>query len=121
MTPDQTEISLTLGWPPSVNRYWRNVGHRVLISKAGRAYRLQTMERVQAARAAVRLPGRLSVHILAYPPDRRKRDLDNVLKSLLDALQHGGVYQDDSQIDRIEITRGPVGQGEVEVTITCRL
>jgi hypothetical protein len=27
------------------------------------------------------------------PPDRRRRDIDNVQKPLLDALQHGGAYR----------------------------
>jgi crossover junction endodeoxyribonuclease RusA len=41
-------------------------------------------------------------------PDRYRRDLDNVCKAMLDALGHAGVYQDDSQIDRLEIVRGAV-------------
>ena len=54
---------------------------------------------------------RLSVLINAYPPDRRKRDLDNILKSLLDALQHARVYPDDSQIDRLTIIRNEALEG----------
>jgi crossover junction endodeoxyribonuclease RusA len=60
---------------------------------------------------------RLSVSILAYPPDRRKRDLDNVLKSLLDALMHAGVYSDDSQIDKLTISRNKPLDGRVIVSI----
>ena len=33
------------------------------------------------------------------------------MKALLDALGHGGVYEDDGQIDRLEIERGPVVPG----------
>jgi len=40
----------------------------------------------------------------AFPPDRRRRDLDNLLKSVLDALEHAGLYADDSQIDLL-VTR----------------
>ena len=32
-------------------------------------------------------------------------------KALLDALEHGGVYADDGQIDRLEVERGPVTPG----------
>ena len=42
--------------------------------------------------------GRLGARVDVYPPDRRKRDLDNVLKAIFDALTHAGVYVDDSQI-----------------------
>lgn len=40
----------------------------------------------------------------AFPPDRRRRDLDNLQKPTLDAMQHAGVYEDDSQVDLL-ITR----------------
>jgi crossover junction endodeoxyribonuclease RusA len=43
--------------------------------------------------------------------DRRRRDLDNVQKALLDALEHGGVYRDDAQIDLLVVERGPVTPG----------
>jgi crossover junction endodeoxyribonuclease RusA len=33
-----------------------------------------------------------------HPPDNRRRDADNVQKSVLDALQHAGVFWDDSQV-----------------------
>ena len=60
---------------------------------------------------------RLIVTIEAYPPDKRKRDLDNILKSLLDALQHAGMYPDDSQIDVLSIARKTTFKGIVRVTI----
>lgn len=60
---------------------------------------------------------RLSLSILAYPPDRRKRDLDNILKSLLDALMHARVYSDDSQIDRLSIMRNSALDGVVVVSL----
>ncbi|GGK11548.1 hypothetical protein GCM10008955_00990 [Deinococcus malanensis] len=62
--------------------------------------------------------GRLSVSITVYAPDRRRRDINNMPKDVLDLLTHGGVYRDDSQIDRLVIQRGAVGAGgciEVEV------
>ncbi len=55
--------------------------------------------------------GRVSVSITVHPPDRRRRDLDNLLKGPLDALEHAGVYLDDGQIDRLEIERGDVMRG----------
>ena len=96
-------VSLQLPWPPSVNRYWRHVNGRVLISREGRAYR----KVVAAACHGVRGLGgaRLGVDVVLQPPDRRRRDIDNVLKSLLDALEHAGVYDDDGQIDRLMVHR----------------
>lgn len=100
-------IELHLPYPPSMNTYWRHVGARVLISAKGRAYRTAVHAEVldQLRRGPLRLPARLSVAILAYPPDRRARDLDNLPKAVLDALTHAGLWLDDAQIDRLLIQR----------------
>lgn len=50
-----------------------------------------------------KLTGEVSVEIDLYPPDRRRRDIDNPLKCLLDSMTHAGVYEDDSQIKDIEL------------------
>jgi len=47
----------------------------------------------------------------AFPPDRRRRDLDNLQKSTLDALEHAGLYEDDSQIDLLIARRCEVAPG----------
>jgi Holliday junction resolvase RusA-like endonuclease len=49
----------------------------------------------------VHIPGDVSVEILIIKPDRRKRDLDNLAKSILDALVLNGVIDDDSLIQKI--------------------
>ena len=43
------------------------------------------------------------MNIQLFPPDRRRRDIDNVLKPLLDALEHGKAYIDDSQIKKLGV------------------
>lgn len=113
--PSRT-LLVTLPWPPSNNTYYRRVGNRTVISARGRAYR----ETVAAMLRGVETRrGRLMVHVDAYPPDRRKRDLDNLWKGLLDALQHAGVIEDDGDIDHESIARQPRDKpGRVEVWIT---
>jgi crossover junction endodeoxyribonuclease RusA len=103
---------LFLPWPPSLNRYWRNVHGRTLISAEGRDYRGAVVTGLKRFGGAPALGAqRLSVHIIAAPPDKRRRDLDNLLKAALDALTHAGVWDDDGQIDRLLIQRGPVTPG----------
>lgn len=97
-----------LPWPPSVNTYWRHVGAKVLISAKGREYRREVEN---ALRGVAMTAGRLAVEIVAFPPDRRKRDLDNLLKAALDAVTHSGVWEDDGQIDSLSIHRGEVTEG----------
>lgn len=59
----------------------------------------------------VALEGRLAVHVALFPPDRRQRDIDNILKALLDACEHAGCYESDSQIDELHVIRQGVQQG----------
>lgn len=95
-------IELEMPYPPSVNHLWRRVGPRTLLSREGRVYR-QRVGALLAAHGIQPLAGPLTVEIEMYPPDRRRRDIDNLQKCLLDALAHGGAYQDDSQILHLEI------------------
>lgn len=115
---DDGAVVIELPYPPSANHYWRRVGDRTLISREGRKFRKRVIARL-ARRTAKPMSGRVAVHVTAHPPDRRRRDLDNAMKALLDALGHGGVYEDDGQIDRLEIERGSVVPGgKVVVRIT---
>lgn len=118
-------MNIELPWPPSVNTYWRSIPGkgrpRVIISEKGRLYRsavmAATLRRSLLARVFRSEPRsfgpdtKIALEIVAYPPDRRRRDLDNLLKAPLDALTHAAVWADDSQIRRIVIEFGEVRKG----------
>ena len=101
-------INVELPFPPSINHLWRRFGNRTLLSKHGRTYRARVCALLQGIKP---LAGNLSVMIDMYPPDRRRRDVDNIQKALLDALMHGGAYHDDSQISKLSIERREVFPG----------
>lgn len=113
-------IEVELPYPPSVNHYWRRVGPRTLISRGGRAFR-EAVCSILAARGVRPLLGWLDVRIDLFPPDRRRRDLDNSLKSLLDAMQHAGMYEDDNQIARLTAQRREPRPGGLAVVRVCPL
>lgn len=117
-------IVITLPYPPSVNGYWRNVTiggkGRTLISEKGRKYR-QAVAAAWAASGEKKTLGRLRVEITAIPPDKRSRDLDNILKSLLDSLTHCAAWDDDSQIDDLRIVREPSEKGGSVVVCISRI
>lgn len=113
---------LVLPYPPSVNTYWRHVTKGplagcTLISERGRDYRRAVAETLLAARVASLGATRVRVEIEARMPDKRRRDLDNVPKAVLDALTHAGLWWDDEQIDDLRIWRSPRGGGELVLTI----
>jgi len=114
---------IVLPFPPSANRYWRHpttgkLAGRHLLSADGRVFREAVLRNAQAERWPSFNPDqRLAVRILAYMPDKRRRDLDNVLKAALDALTHAGVWADDSQVDSLLIERAPVLGGMLKVEV----
>ena len=106
-------IQLELPWPPSVNTYWRHVGHQVKLSAKGREYKHTVASLVR--QRGLPLTGRLAVDIELQAPTRAKRDVDNFAKGILDALQYAGVFLDDEQVDHLVIRRGPVISGGLAI------
>lgn len=111
---------IVLPWPPSVNRYWRQFQGRVLIAAGGRRYRTDVELVVMLTKAQTFGAAPVDVEIAAWFPDRRRRDIDNVLKAPLDALTHAGVWQDDSQIQSLSIRRAGIDQAKPRLEITIK-
>jgi len=112
-------LTFELPYPPSINHYWRRVGYRTLLSREGRAFRRNVCALLGGG--GPRKPpadGRIALAMDAFPPDRRRRDLDNIAKPVLDVLEHAGVYEDDSQVDLLVTRRcPPVKGGRLEVRL----
>ena len=116
------EIVLYLPWPPTVNDYYgeKMVKRRRIryIKAKGKRFRQEVEQAVAEQSANLNLGEPLLVEVELYPPDNRRRDLDNYQKSLLDAITQAGVWEDDSLIDQLFIYRGnKVEQGAVVVRI----
>jgi crossover junction endodeoxyribonuclease RusA len=102
-----------LPYPPSVNHYW----------KSGRDKRGRPMRYLSAAANDFKrivgllcgrknaFSGRVGVRVLVWTPDRRVRDLDNLLKGILDSISGAGVILDDCQVDEIHMRREGVHKG----------
>jgi crossover junction endodeoxyribonuclease RusA len=65
--------------------------------------------------------GPYALYVLAGPPDKRKRDLDNLLKATSDALKAGGAVEDDSLCQRIEATWSPDVEGILVTVMSTKL
>jgi crossover junction endodeoxyribonuclease RusA len=99
-------------YPPSVNSYWGFSGHRRFLTP--KAVQFKNEVKIAILNAGTKHFGnsRLEITITLYPTDKRIRDLDNSLKSCLDAIgQSGLVFNDDSQIDVLLVQRGEITKG----------
>lgn len=118
-------LNLILPFPPSVNSYWRSpnsgpLAGSHLISAKGRSFRSAVIASVieQLHQFPKPRADDVDIALVLYPPDNRRRDLDNYLKALLDALTHAGIWGDDSQIKRLLVEWGSVTKkGQVKITI----
>src|SRR5262245_5454540 len=90
-------VSILLPWPPTLN-------HNKQVSPKGvyyltdehKAFRREVAGRIlEKGLHRLRLSGKLAVTFYASPPDRRRRDLDNIVKPALDALVLAGLLADD--------------------------
>ena len=97
-------INVKLPWPPTVNNYYTVARGRKILSKKGREYKGYVVVVLALGHAPKGLTSRLEVRIDAHPTDKRKRDLDNIVKPIFDALQDYGMF-DDSQIDDFRVRR----------------
>jgi len=91
------------------------------ISASGRSFRINAFAAVvkQLKRVPQPITVGVEVTVLLYPPDKRRRDLDNYQKALFDSLTHARVWADDSQIKRFTVEWGVLTKGgKAEVTIT---
>lgn len=119
------ELVLTLPWPPSANRIWRNrrkCGGPYLHPRVGE-YRAAVLASVIDHSDGIvpePLAGLLQIALELRPP-RRGYDVDNRVKPVLDALQHAGVVEDDAQFRRVcveEFPDEPRAGGEVVARIS---
>lgn len=97
-------LTIELPFPPSLNGYYRHVGKMVLISAKGRKYR-EAVEQIAVMDNVQNIIGNehIKVSLQVYPPDKRKRDIDNILKCLFDSLTKAKVWEDDSQIKKLMV------------------
>lgn len=90
-------VEFSIPYPPSTNRIWRQGQGRVHKSKEYTdwiALAAWEMRAQLGPKKVITEPFKFTVR--ANRPDKRKRDLDNILKPILDLLGHYGIIENDS-------------------------
>jgi crossover junction endodeoxyribonuclease RusA len=103
-------VVLQLPYPPSANRLWirarkgmrRSDEYMAWLNEAGWMAKAQRPKRISG-------PYKLSVQ--ASRPDKRRRDIDNLLKPIGDLLEHIGVIENDCDCEMVTARWVTVGQG----------
>jgi Holliday junction resolvase RusA-like endonuclease len=93
------KVQFTVGGKPQGKQRPRlGKGGRVYTPAATKRYeRMVKWSALEARPRGWKLTGRFRVEVACYFPDERRRDCDNVLKSVMDALNRV-LYNDDSQV-----------------------
>ena len=108
-------VRYELPYPPSVNNYWHTSGKRRYISPAGKKFTEDVAKNVYEQGYKRFGNKSLGISVMIHPRSKRRFDLDNTLKAILDALMKAGCYDDDSQFEYIEIARGEARDGGAAV------
>jgi Holliday junction resolvase RusA-like endonuclease len=96
-------VSYRLPFPLSVNNLFFNTKRGRVKTTRYQAW-LREVSSVLKSQGLVYIPGKVTVRILLIRPDKRRRDVDNYGKSLIDSLVLNGIIEDDSLIEKLMLS-----------------
>ena len=105
-------FEIKIPYPPSVNHYYRRTeGKRLALTDNAKKFRREVCSRTfEICFASKKYKNLLPfsepvfVKLQIWPPDKRKRDQDNLLKATFDSLVKAGIILDDRLIKETWIT-----------------
>lgn len=114
-------MKINLTFPTVTGNHYKSLNFarkRVFVTKSGQRYRLAIKADLMKADAIKRYDVPLSVKMKIVPPDRRRRDIDNICKTLFDALTLAGLWTDDKLIKKLTVeVVEPTKPGYIEMEI----
>ncbi len=111
---------ISLPYPPTVNTYYTIARGRKILSTKGRSYKKQALLSMMEQNVPKGRDGVYAVMIHMMPPDNRKRDVDNIIKPLLDSLVEYGALPDDSMVFDLRVQRFDAVKGGLITINLCR-
>ena len=117
-------MTINIPFPPATGNHYRSFTfktRRDFVTKKAQAYRLAVKSCLVASRFAQSdmFVDHVNVVMNIYPPDRRKRDIDNVAKVVWDALTLAGLWKDDKLIKNLHVSvHEPFEGGYINLEVT---
>lgn len=87
--------------PPSANTYYRNFHGHMVLSAKGREFKLEMQE---LCVGKTKIDGLVCVTLNVWFKDKRRRDLDNYFKAVLDAFKNI-LFEDDCMVAEIHASK----------------
>lgn len=103
-------VEIHLPFPPSSNRLWRRSGTTIHKSSSYANWLLNAGKVAMSQRPSG-ITGPYKISIQAKRPDKRKRDLDNIIKPISDLLQSVGVIENDCDCEMVSARWVSQGEG----------
>jgi len=118
---DIITATIEIPYPPTANTYYRMSRGRMYLTAKGEKFKTDCVHLMMSKRFPRAMIGDVHVEIHVFPPDYRKRDIDNIIKPVLDAMQDYGVFEStDEQISSLRVQRRaictPYGRAELTVS-----
>jgi len=99
----------------SVNKYYRSWKGRVLISQDGREFKKLVQVHLDNYE---KIMGKIELKLILYFKDKRKRDVDNYAKVLIDCLKNK-LFEDDDMIYKLYMEKHiGCGENKIEIIVT---
>lgn len=102
-------IEFDVPYPPSANTIWRQGNGKTWLSPKYKAFITEVKATLLSLDEGEEIGSQdvFSVTIELFPSDRRKRDIDNAVKPLFDAITKSKqVWEDDSQVVALTVVKG---------------
>lgn len=96
---------------------WKHAKGRHYLTGQAREYYRNVAHIVANEGKIVNIDYAIEVRCQLFPPDKRRRDLDNAWKVIADSLTKAGVWQDDNQIRKLTLEWGSVDKAGGMATV----
>jgi len=100
------EVFIFPGVACSVNKMYFQQGRRRVLTKDYRDYK-ETIKKIIGFKRLPPVINEVKIKLVYFQPDNRKRDIDNIIKPILDGITQSGYWADDSIVIKVTAEKKP--------------